>query len=156
MSSRSLSAMFCFVVTLVGVSCSSHPSDPSGGLAQIDVGLPPRSQAPDLSRLTAAARRDGSNLFVRLTGEPTALALQVLSRAGLSAAHVPDPPSGIVSFDSLRIATVWGWAPAQSIPRIAALLFVTMMEPSSDPDGIGYVTMLKTHSIKEGQTVRRP
>lgn len=125
------------VVTLIVLACSSRAVDPGDPLTRIDVGLPLRAQAPDVSRLTAAVRRDGGNVFVRLTGEPTPLALEVLSRAGLSAAHVPDPPNGIVTFDSLRIATVWGWASAQSIPRIAGLLFVTMIEPSGDLQGIG-------------------
>lgn len=156
MRSRILAAMIGLVAIYVGVSCSSSPTDPSGGLAQIEVGLPTRSQAPDLSRLTAAVRRDGGNFCVRLTGEPTSRALDVLSRAGMSAAHVPDPPSGIVTFDSLRIATVWGWAPAQSIPRIAALLFVTMMEPSGDRDGIGDVLMTQSETVRDRQSSRRP
>lgn len=134
------SCSFLMLLTALA-ACSSTAVDPSDGLNGIDVGLPARTRAPDLARLTERTRREGGNVFVRLTGEPTALALEVLSRAGLTAAHVPDPPPGIVTFDSLRIATVWGFASASAISRIAALRFVIMLESSSDPDGIGAMVL---------------
>lgn len=106
------------------------------------------------SRLTPQIRKSGGNVFVRLTAEPTAKAIEVLALAGLTAAKVPDPPTGIVTFDSLKIATVWGWASAAALRRIAALKFVVMVEPSGDPDGIGPNSQLPS-SLRRDSRHRR-
>jgi hypothetical protein len=93
------------------------------------LGMPNRSSSPDLSRVTAEFRTSGGNAFIRLTAQPTEAALEVLARAGLR------PAAGrthILTYDGLRIATVWGEVAAKAVSQIARLRFVTAIEPSAD------------------------
>ena len=124
------------LIALLILGCSQTPVDASGGLNDVDVGLPNRTHSADVSRVSSKIRSHGGNVFVKLTGEPTALAITVLGLAGLMAPRVPNPPLGIVRFDGLKIATVWGWASPGMAGRIAALKFVIRVESSADPDEI--------------------
>ena len=94
------------------------------------LGMPNRTNSPDLSRVTAEFRASGGNAFIGLTAQPTDAALEALARAGLR------PASGrthILTFDSLRIATVWGEVAANAVRELARLRFVTSIVPSADP-----------------------
>jgi hypothetical protein len=96
-----------------------------------EAGLPTRTGEVDLSRVTSTLRSAGGSVFVQLTAHPTPMALELLTRAGLQ------PPPGnaqLVSFGGLR--AVWGLLTPNGISPIAALPFVTRIEPSTDPKGI--------------------
>ena len=120
---------------VLGKACAT--TDPSGGLNDVDVGLPSRTQAADLGRITQVVRDSGGNVFVKLTAEPTPTALEVLGIAGLAPPKTVPARNHLVTFDSLRIATVWGWLPPNGLSRLAALRFVIRVEPSGG-DGIGF------------------
>ena len=109
---------------------------PSSGLADIDVGLPMRTQAPDLSRMNDSVILSGANVFVTLTGKPTPAALTILERAGLGAPKGMPAQGGIVTFDELRLSTVWAWMSPRHLKNVAALPWVVRVEPSGgDPIG---------------------
>ena len=96
-----------------------------------ETGLPTRTGEVDVSRLTPGLRSSGGSVFVQLTADPTPAAFEMLTRAGLR------PPPGnaqLVSFGGLR--TVWGLLTPNDISSIAALPFVTRIEPAGDPKGV--------------------
>ena len=118
---------------LFGLACGACSSAVSGP----DVGLPDRTQAADLSRVTRQFRDVGGNAFVRLTGFPTPQSIQALSHAGLK------PPAGcervwgtpcteIMTFSNLALPAVSGNIPAHGVDRLVALRFVIAIEPSAD------------------------
>jgi hypothetical protein len=109
----------------IGMGCSE-----STALNDIDVGLPVRVTDVDTAAVTASLRTSGGNVFVALTGEPTAKALEVLDRAGLMPPVLSDHPTSIVTFPDLHIATVAGYVGAGGVRAIAELRFVTRIEPS--------------------------
>ena|ERR1043166_3579164 len=93
------------------------------------LGMPNRTNRIDLSRVTAEFRASGGNAFIGLTAQPTDAALEALARAGLR----PAPGrTHILTFDSLRIAAVWGEVAVNAVSQLARLRFVTSIEPSAD------------------------
>jgi hypothetical protein len=133
-----MSAFVRGAILLVAVlACDSSagldPTSNGKDLAAIDVGLPRRAGQVDLAAVTPMFRTSGGNAFVKLTGEPTRRALEVL---GLSGLEPPTGHSAIVVFGALRIATVWGYLPSGGVERLAALTFVEKIEPSESPGPI--------------------
>lgn len=121
------------VGAIIWAGCGST-TDP---LNAIDVGLPARTIAVDTSGVSSDIRLNGGNVFVKLTGEPTAASLDVLSRAGLQPPILPDHPTTIVTFPDLNIATVAGHVDAGGVRRIAILHFVIRIEASSGDTIVG-------------------
>jgi hypothetical protein len=106
----------------------------TGGNDGAAVGLPERTGAPDLSRVTPAFRASGGNAFVVLTGRPTPAALEFLRQRGLA------PPPGyprIRTFDNLGLRSVWGRVPPNGVDVLAGITFVTAIEPSADIINLG-------------------
>lgn len=134
---RTMYMLTYVAASAIGAGChdASAPHEPTADRELgAEAGMPLRVAPADTSRVTAAFSRVGGNVFVQLTAEPTAAALHALSSAGLR------PPSGrsaVVVFDNLDIRTVWGAVPAHGVHPLAALPFVTRVEPSADTDGIG-------------------
>jgi hypothetical protein len=93
------------------------------------VGMPIRTDSPDLSRVTTEFRASGGNAFVKLTAQPTVAAIEALTRAGLGPAV---GRTRILTYDSLHIATVWGEIAPNAVRTIANLRFVTAIGPSAD------------------------
>jgi len=118
------------LVTLY-LACGGGGVNPDLAIDQ-DVGLPSRSEPPDLSSVTQEFRDKGGNAFVRLTGFPTRRAKDVLKQSGLSK---PVGYSDVVTFDSLRLASVWGFVERGKTDRLADLPFVTAISPSADRIG---------------------
>jgi len=119
---------------VLGISACG--TEPIPDLSQIDVGLPARSNPPDTSTVTEGYRLQGGNAFVGLTGEPTARAIEILGLAGVLPPKIPSNPTTIVTFDSLRIATVAGWIGGGGVRQVARLRFVTFIQPAADADSI--------------------
>jgi hypothetical protein len=115
------------MVFLTAILCGC--TDPTG-LNDIDVGLPMRSVAVDTVRVTPNLRLNGGGVFVKLTGEPTARALEVLERAGLQPLGYGPDSNSLVTFPALHIATVAGRVSAGGVRRLAELRFVMRIEPS--------------------------
>ncbi len=113
--------LVCLAISLLG--CGNALLDGSA------VGMPNRSDSPDLRRVTTEFHASGGNAFVKLTAQPTTAAIEALTRAGLG------PAAGatrILTYDGLRIATVWGEVAPNAVRQIANLRFVTGIEPSAD------------------------
>jgi hypothetical protein len=115
---------------LAVAACSSEVTGP-------DVGLPNRTQAADVSRVTREFRQVGGNAFVRLTGFPTPQSIDALARAGLKPPADCErvwgtPCTTIMKFDGLALHAVSGNIPPHGVDRLVALKFVTAIEPSAD------------------------
>jgi hypothetical protein len=127
-------ALFALSILGVALGCTG-----STALKDIDVGLPVRAADVDTSAVTATVRENGGNVFVKLTGEPTEKAIEVLGRAGLMPPILPDSPKAIVTFPDLKIATVAGYVRSGGVKDIALLPFVVRIEPSGGAIGSGRV-----------------
>lgn len=104
----------------------------AGPLGAID--LPGRRSGVDTSRFVTRFRDRGEGgVFIRLTGEPTANAVEALMRSGLRA---PAGRSRPVTFDSLKIRTVWGHLTRGQVRALAQLPWVERIESSEDEDAI--------------------
>jgi len=119
---------------LIGTACGEWPGSTIPSIRAEGVGLATRTQEVDTTRFTSGFRQRGEGgVFVKLTGEPTSSARMALSASGLM------PPRGrdhLVSFDSLKIRTVWGRLTARQVQAIANLPFVLRVESSEDEVGI--------------------
>lgn len=124
---RNRGSLALLTLAVLGITCSCSGST---ALKDLDVGLPARVADVDTAGVSAAVRDNGGNVFVKLTGEPTERALEVLSRAGLMPPVLPDHPASIVTFPDLKIATVAGYVSAGGVKQIAQLRFVVRVEAS--------------------------
>ena len=113
----------------VGIVLACERSERLAG-PEANVVLPARSGDVDTSRLIKKFRdRGAGNVFIVLTGEPSAAALAELGTAGVQA---PLGRPGIVTFDSLKIATVWGYVTARDVRSVALIPYVVRIESSED------------------------
>lgn len=118
------------VALLVAASAAGCGDEPA-----VEAGLAARSEPVDTTRITGPFRGSGGNVFVTLTGRPGADAVAALVDAGLGAPL--GGSAGPVVMAPLAPTTVWGWAAPESIRTVAALPFVTAIEPSVDSEGLG-------------------
>ncbi len=113
----------------IGIVLACERSERLAG-PQANVVLPARPGDVDTSRLIKKFRdRGAGNVFIVLTGEPSAAALAELGTAGVQA---PPGRPGIVTFDSLKIATVWGYLTARDVRSVALIPYVVRIESSED------------------------
>ena len=113
----------------IGTALACEPSERLAS-PQANVVLPARPGDVDTSRLIKKFRdRAAGNVFIVLTGEPSAAALAELGTAGVQA---PLGRPGIVTFDSLKIATVWGYLTARDVRSVALIPYVVRIESSED------------------------
>ena len=115
-------------------ACGDRPEPTRIDTPMAAIALPDRHGPVDTSRFVTRFReRGGGGVFVKLTAEPVAEAMAALRAAGLQ------PPAGrgeIVTFDSLRIAAVWGYVDARAVKALAALPYVKRIGSSEDEHGI--------------------
>ena len=124
-----------FRVTRIALLVLGVAACRSASTADREDGLPePRSGAIDTARVSSIQRASGFSAFVHLTGPPTPQALATLDTAGL---RPPQGRSSLVVFEALALNVVWGDVPAGGLDRIAAVGFVTRVEPATDSVGIG-------------------
>ncbi len=132
-SAAAASSSMVLLVSVVILAACTSVSGVDRQAPGRDGRLPDRVRPPDTSRVTAALRANGGPAFVHLTALPTPQAVLELEQAGLRGPYGLAHP---VTYDSLRVNFVWGFVPRDGVDRIAAVRFVTCIEPSSDPDGI--------------------
>ena len=114
-------------VALAATACSACRVFDDGPL------LEPRLTEVDTTRITQDLRENGGPVFVHTTEFPTPEVVTDLEEAGLAAPEGRDRP---VTFPNLELTVVWGVIEPGGVHRIAAKEYVTMIEPSTDPDGI--------------------
>lgn len=129
MTSLLVATALLFGVVVAQTRCGRQASETDMEL------LPARTSSPDTSGITDAIRQNGGNVFVQLTAEANAPAVDALRLAGLKAPAGYDMPGPIV-FTKISPLTVWGFVPAGGVKKIAELNFVTRIESSADRDGI--------------------
>jgi hypothetical protein len=113
---RANTRWFLATLTLAAIGCSSGTTEPD--LVAAKTGLPTRTSSVDTSSIAKLAHPQGGNVFVTLTGGPTAGALDVLSKAGLL------PIVGHQAIYSDQVSTVLGYAERSTIRQLARLPFV--------------------------------
>jgi hypothetical protein len=139
---RIVAAFVLSAVTLAWtVACSSSPFDGASATRQATA-LPPRTTVVDTSRVSAELRERGGPVFVHLTGSPNRSALAALELAGLRGPGNLEHP---VTFDSLKLSVAWGRVLPGAVAGIAAVPFVTCVEPSTGRYGKFLMGEIRDH-----------